>query len=115
MTSPTEPAKSDEPKAAVEEAPKEPEFIKLKDKYLILLFCAWEKHRYPGFTKLKIEFDCEYPGSEIISVYLFAKTPEASQLEDDWNMGRPIAVPDLHWIEDEDRNFKRVVRRNRNQ
>lgn len=115
MTTQPNPAKTEEAIKTADTPKPIAEVIKLRDKWLIWIFDALEKHHTKGFKLLKIEIDEEVQNSEPISVYIFQHTSEAAALEDDWNMGRPIAIPDVHWLEDSERNFKRVVRRNRNQ
>src|SRR3990167_4290253 len=123
MTATPEPAKKEELKTPVEETKpaeekkhiEEKKPICLKDKWLIFIFDAWEKHHIPGFKLITIDLDEDIHGAEPISVYKYENTTEAEKLEEDWHLGRPIPIQDIHWLEDAERNFRRVVRRNRNQ
>lgn len=115
MTTPVEPTEVKEIKPETAGTPAQPEYIKLKDKWIIWIFMAWEREKIPGFHREKIVSEVEDRTGIIISVFYYLSTPDAKLLEEDWTLGRPIRIPDAHWLETSERDFKRVVRSNRNQ
>lgn len=92
--------------------------IKIVDKWLIWILDAYENiEKRPGFKLLRIEpaKDDRPSGGDLISLYFYEETPEATALVKAWIKGEAIPIPDVHWLENSERNFKRVVRHNRNQ